>query len=121
MRNNQFNALTGAVTGSITGPTLDAGQWYGASFLAYFSATCAGTFYLQASNDSPPSGYNALVANSKWSPTNWISIPSQTAAVTGGGSALLTVSPCTYRWVRAQWTTGTGTGTINVQANVQSV
>jgi len=121
MRNNQFNVLNGAVTGDITGATIDTGQVFNASFHAYFSASCGGTFFLQASNDAPPSGYNALVSGTQWTPTNWVAIPNQTATITSGGAALLTVTNCCYRWVRAMYTHSSGTGTMNVQANIQSV
>ncbi len=101
-----------------TSETIDSNQLITASFTAFFGDTnAAGTFKLQASNDPTDKGYDAL--KSGFAPTHWADIPNQSATISSGASALLTIAQCCYRWLRAVWTsTGTGIQTIGVVADV---
>lgn len=112
MRNVNCNVLSASDHLSTNGHTIDSNQLVSASFHVYFGdATAAGTFKLQASNDPfndrpmfPPSGFE---------PTNWVDVPNQTASITAGASALLTIANCAYRWLRAVY--------LDTAAGVQTV
>lgn len=110
MRNVNTNCLTSTINQSVTGNTLDTNQWVAASFHAYFStAMAAGTLKLQASNDINTTQYNTQ----GFQPTNWVDIPNQSATITSGTSAILTVANSAYRWLRAIYTTSAaGTQTV---------
>lgn len=97
---------------SQTSGPLDSNQWVSVSFHAYFGdATAAGTFKIQASNDENNNNYNTQA----FQPTHWVDVPSQTASIASGASALLTISNCSYRWLRVVYTrSGGGSTTINV-------
>ncbi len=109
MRYVNTSVLSGSDSQTITGGKVDCNQLIAASFQAVFGDTQAtGTFKLQASNDL------ATTTAPNFTPTNWTDIPSQTATITAGASALLTLSQLVYRWVRAVWTpTSTGAQTIS--------
>lgn len=107
--------LSGHDNASHNGDTVDANQLVSVSFLATFgSSDAAGTFKLQASNDLCTYG-NLPAGGNTFQPTNWVDIPSQTASIASGASALLTISNCTYRWLRAVYTrSGGGAANKNV-------
>lgn len=121
MRNLNCIALSAADTASQNGPAMDTNQWIAASFQAVFGdATAAGTFKLQASNDTYNDRYN--YPQGTFTPTNWTDIPNQTASITSGGSAILTIPQCAYRWIRAVYTrSGGGSTTIIVNVNALSM
>lgn len=118
MRNINCNILTGSDASTINGIQVDANQLVSGSFHIYFGdVNAAGTFKLQASND--PCAYGNLAKD--FTVTNWVDIPSQTATITAGASALLTIANMTYRWVRAVMTITTpGATTVNVNMNALS-
>lgn len=109
MRNVCTTVLSAADNVSTNGTAIDSNQLVSASFQAYFGdALAGGTLKLQASNDLP-----ATTAVSPFTPTNWVDIPSQTATITTGTSALLTVGQMAYKWIRAVYT--------NTAAGVQTI
>jgi len=112
MRIVNVNVLNAADNQSTNGNTIDSNQLISVSFQAYFGDTqAAGTFKLQGSNDIYTAYYN--FPEGTFQPTNWTDIPNQSASITSGGSALLTINQSCYRWLRAPYTTtGTGTQTI---------
>lgn len=118
MRNVNINVASALANANISGSQVDANQLVSASFHAYFSnSQGAGTFKLQASNDIAPA--RNMTAIDGFTVTNWVDIPNQSANITSGTSALLTLSVCTYRWIRPTWTsTATGIQTIGVLADV---
>lgn len=108
------NCLTKADGATTNGSTLDSQLWVSASFQFYTGGTGdGGTFKLQASND--PYNANNMAAPANFQPTNWTDIPNQTAAIASGASAILTIANCTYRWLRAVWTSSGGSEAVNVQ------
>jgi len=118
MRHANFQALSGVDTGSVNGIQIDSNQLVMASFQAVFGDTSAvGTFKLQASND---------ICNDQYQPntfivTNWTDIPNQSASISAGGTALLTIDYCVYRWIRAVYVSASGgSSTVVVNANVLS-
>lgn len=117
LNTNVLSALDNLTT---NGGAIDANQLWSASFHAYFGDTnAAGTFKIQASNDSTALNYDALAAG--FTPTNWVDVPSQTATITSGGSALLTITDLSYRWLRAIYTTtATGAQTVTPIADTGS-
>lgn len=114
MRKLSQLVLSGADTGSVNGSQLDCGEWVSASFQIVFGdSTAAGTFKLQASNDIfQPGGQS-----SNFTVTNWTDIPSATATIASGASALITVNVMSYRWIRAVYTRASG-GSTTVSVNV---
>jgi hypothetical protein len=101
MRNVNVNVLSAADNVSTTGGKVDANQLISVSFHAYFGDShAAGTFKLQASNDVCP--YRNLALD--FTPTHWIDIPNQSASISTGTSALLTIAQASYRWFRAVYT-----------------
>lgn len=117
MKLNTFRCLSGNAASNINGNTVDASQVWSASFhLVPNGGTLAGTFKLQVSNDILTSGY--LPQN--FVPTNWVDLPNQSASVTGGAPAILTVDTMPYRWIRAVWTASSGTGTAACNVSVVS-
>lgn len=108
------NCLSSANGSSKNGDTMDAQLWVSASFQFYTASTGdGGTFKLQASNDPFTANYAAGQTN--FQPTHWTDIPSQTATIVSGASALLTIANCSYRWVRAVWTSTGGTDAVSVE------
>lgn len=113
MRNLVVNVLSAPSYSSTNGTQIDANQLVSASFQAVFGdTTAAGTFKLQASNDNP-SGVVPFTA------TNWTDIPTQSASITSGTTAILTIANMCYRWIRAVYTdTAAGVQTVVVHADV---
>lgn len=118
MRNLNFNCLSAVDTASQNGAQIDTNQWVSASFQAVFGdATATGTFKLQASNDvcPPQQSQNFTVVN-------WTDIPSATASIASGASAILSLANTNYRWIRAVYTRASGgSTTVNVTCNALSV
>jgi hypothetical protein len=114
MKNFNKNVLSALDSSNTNGSQIDFGQVVSASFHAYFGDTnAAGTFKLQASND-------VCTTNNlpNFTVTNWVDIPTQTASVASGASALLTLANNAYKWVRAIYTTtAAGVQTIAVTAD----
>lgn len=118
MRNINASVLSGVDTASQNGAQLDTNQWVSASFQIVFAdATAVGTFKLQASNDvCPPQ------QSSNFTVTNWTDIPSATASITAGASALISLANVNYRWIRAVYTRASGgSTTVSVTCNGLSV
>lgn len=118
MRRVNVNVLSAGDSLTTNGSTVDSNQLVSASFHAYFGDTnAAGTFKLQASNDTTPEGYDAL--QSGFAPTHWVDVPNQTANITSGAGAILTIAQSAYRWIRAVYTsTATGIQTVMPVADV---
>lgn len=105
MRQVNKQVLNGADTGTIDGIQIDSNQLVSASFQAVFGDTSAvGVVKLQASNDI----YQDRYQPGNFTVVNWTDIPNQTASITGGVSALLTVPQMSYRWVRVVYTAASG-------------
>lgn len=108
------NCLSSSNGSTKNGDTMDSQLWVSASFQFYTGGSGdSGTFKLQASND--PFTANYAAGQTSFAPTNWVDIPSQTASIASGASALLTVANSTYRWIRAVYTKSGGTDAVNVQ------
>lgn len=107
MRNVTTNVISAADNQNTNGTAINSNQLVSASFQAVFGDTqAAGTFKLQASND--------YELSPSFSPANWTDIPNQSASITSGGSALLTIGSMAYQWIRATYTsTATGTQTVH--------
>lgn len=96
------------------GTTLDTQLWVSASFHLFTAATAdGGTFKLQASNDIITAGYSPGATLP--AVVNWVDIPNQSATVTSGSAALLTIANCSYRWLRAVYTRSAGGDAVTVQ------
>lgn len=119
MKNVNCIALSAPDTASADGSQIDANQLVSASFAIIFGdATAAGTVKVQASNDICNDRYQA----NAFTVTNWVDIPTQTATITTGTSALLTIANMSYRWIRVVYTrTSGGSSTIVVNMNALSV
>lgn len=115
MRNFNKNVLSAGDSVTTNGDQIDFGQAVAASFHAYFGdSNAAGAFKLQASNDV--CNTNNLPA---FTVTNWVDIPNQSAAVTGGAPALLTIAQNAYKWVRCVFTpTSAGVQTVAPTADI---
>lgn len=101
MRNVNCNVLSASDNASTNGDKVDANQLVSASFHCFFGdSTAKGVFKLQASNDICNDRYQAA----NFTPSHWVDIPSQSANIVSGTSALLTIANCTYRWLRAVFT-----------------
>lgn len=109
MKNFNKNVLSAGDSLNTNGDQIDFGQVVSASFHAYFGDTnAAGTFKLQASNDVCITGNLP-----NFTVTNWIDIPNQSATITAGASALLTIAQNGYKWCRCTYTnTATGAQTV---------
>lgn len=94
---------------------IDANQLISASFHCITAGVDAqGSFKLQASNEVPSGGKSGPYAQLV-TVTQWIDVPNQSANVTAGGDALLTVAQMTYRWIRAVWTSTAVKASLIVQ------
>ncbi len=101
--------LSAVDTSSQNGPQIDSNQLISASFQTIFGdATAAGTIKIQASNDPAPTHYTA---QSNFTVTNWVDIPSATATITSGASSIITIPQLSYRWLRAVYTRSSGGST----------
>lgn len=110
MRYVNQTALSASDNASTNGPKFDANQLVSASFHCFFGDdTANGVFKLQASNDIYNNQY---MGQANFDPTNWVDIPSQSANITDGASALLTIPNMSYRWVRAVFEPGIGEQTV---------
>lgn len=112
MRNTPVNILSAADNQNTNGTAINSNQLVSASFQAIFGDTqAAGTLKLQASND--------YELSPSFSPSNWTDIPNQSASITSGVSALLTIASMSYQWIRAVYTTtATGAQTVHPVADV---
>lgn len=118
MRNVNATILSGADTGDVIGSQEDANQLIAASFQAVFGdSTAAGTIQIQASNDVAQLQYTSPTT---FIVTNWTDIPGASATITGGASALITISTMCYRWVRAVYTSASG-GSSTVVVNINAL
>lgn len=115
MRNVNASVLSASDNASTNGSQIDAGQLVASSFHAYFGdARAAGTFKLQASNTPGNVQSNTVAAN-------WVDIPNQSATISAGGSALLTIANMAYRWIRAVYTTTANFKQVQTVATVADV
>lgn len=106
---NLCETLVSAVDASVTvySAALDAQQLYALSAQAKFSsATLAGAFKIQASNDP-------LAA------TNWSDVSASSQTVASGALTLIPMQQLSYRWVRLAWVPSAGSGNITVTINAQ--
>lgn len=119
MRNVNTTVLSAIDTASANGSQIDANQLINPSFQIVFGdATAAGTFKIQASND---------ICNDRYQPatftvTNWTDVPSATATIASGASAIITIQNQQFRWLRAVFTrSGGGSTTVTVNMNAAGV
>lgn len=112
MKFTNCTVLSAPDNASANGIQIEASQLYAASFHAHFGDnTAAGTIKLQASNDL----CEVFYLPSTFTVTNWVDIPNQSATITSGASALLTLTTCTYRWLRVVYTSSSGgSTTVNI-------
>lgn len=114
-------AILGPISDTVSqnGAQIDSNQLISASFQAVLGDTsAAGTFLIQGSNDVAPLQYSS---STTFIVTNWTNIPSATASITAGGSAMITIASMCYRWVRAVYTSSSGgSSTITVNMNALS-
>lgn len=117
MKKVNVNVLLAASNASANGVQIDSNQLVSASFQAFFgNGDEAGTFKVQASNDIDTT---ASYINGDFVVTNWTDIPSQTASISSGATALLTVTVCSYRWMRVVYTrSGGGAANKNTTVNM---
>lgn len=117
MRNLNCNVLSAADNQTTNGIQIDSNQLFGMSFQAYFGDTqAAGTFKIQVSNDVAPIQYSS---NSTFTVSHWVDLPSATTPIVSGGSAIITVNPSSYRWMRAVYTTS-ATGAQHITATADN-
>src|SRR5690606_13121726 len=115
MRYVNVNVLSDLATDDINGDQIDSNQLISGSFhLVTSEATESGTFKLQASNDVPPNGKTGPNAG-QFVVTNWVDIPNQSASITSGGDAILTLAQMSYRWVRAVFDSTAAAAQLEVQ------
>lgn len=121
MRNINCIALSADDSVSSNGSAIDSNQLVSSSFQAIFGdATAAGTFKIQASNDTYNARYN--YPEGTFAPANWTDIPNATASIASGASAILLLGQMSYRWVRAVYTSSSGgSTTIIVNMNALSL
>lgn len=118
MRNLCSTVLSALSSANTNGTQIDSNQLVSASFHIFFSDTsAAGTFKLQASND--PCAFGNIAKD--FTVTNWVDIPSQTATISSGASAILTVPNMTYRWIRAVYANTAMTPIGNVTVNINAL
>lgn len=117
MRYVNFSLLNESDTGNVESDPMDCNQIVSASFHVYFNDVIAeGTVKLQASNDICDTQY----LPSQFTPTEWVDIPNQSASITAGASALLTIPQMSYRWVRVVFT-NTTPGESEIVCNVMAL
>lgn len=117
MRNVNCNVLSGSDASTQNGITVDSNQLINASFQAVFGdATATGTFKIQMSNDINTDRYQAF----NFTVTNWTDIPNASASITSGGSAVITLTEISYRWLRAVYTASSG-GSTTVKVNMNAI
>lgn len=89
----------------VTSVPIDLGDMHNYGITVLFSdASLGGTLTLQAGPDY----------------TNWITIPNSSQTVTAGANHVWNVSNAGgYRYVRAFWDAGAGTGTLTMKAIVK--
>jgi len=106
-------AGTSDASGNTTGLKISPAQWFGVSFMAYFSEnTAAGTIQIQFSNDNP-----AGQTEQNFVPTNWANVPGATATATvAAGASVVVYPPQGFfgRWYRITFTRTGGAGTFAV-------
>jgi hypothetical protein len=108
MRQVNQVVLSAVDTASQNGVQIDSNQLINASFQAVFGdSSAAGTFLIQASNDVAPLNYSGS-SSAQFVATNWTNIPNATATITAGGSAIISLSEMSYRWLRAVYTHSSG-------------
>lgn len=81
------------------------------------TGTVAGSLKLQASNDviniqSDPDGSGV---------TNWTDITGSTQAISGAGNGIYNVSSSIYKWLRAVYTSSSGTGNMTITVEAKGV
>lgn len=118
MRNVQKIILNDVDTATVTGGSINTGQWVSASFQPIFGdVTAAGTVKIQGSNDFSAGGTQMPIT-----PTNWSDIPNATSVIASGVGSMILIPNMAFQWVRAVYTrTGGGSSTIIVNANALSI
>lgn len=93
------------------GATIDSTSMLYASAQAIVTGTVTGTLILQFSND---------IVNPTNTPTpvNWSPIPSATVAIAGAGVYAIPATLLCYEYIRADYTSASGTGSIIVHTKV---
>lgn len=118
MRNLNKTILSAASNQTTSSTAIDTNQTIAASFHAFFGDTqAAGSIKIEVSNDIYNARYN--YPEGTFVPTAWTIL--STTSVASGASKLITVSPTSYRWMRATYAdTATGAQTITTVADVAS-
>jgi hypothetical protein len=84
------------------------------SFQASFTdGTAAGTLAIQVSDDP----YSLLPGNE--APLNWSTLPNGSATISSGATTLIGTQLLSYKWLRAEWTSTGGAGTLTVNTLMQ--
>jgi hypothetical protein len=96
---------------SKSGVVIDSDFLFYASAIAVTTGTAAGTLTIQGSNDAQPLPRDS---NGNFVPANWINIPLATVAVAGAGTYIIPKTDVCYAFIRARYTSVSGTGTISV-------
>lgn len=91
---------------------VDMEYFRGYTIQAYITGNAAGTIWLEGSTDPSVSdpAYTAL-------PTNWIQIKDTPKPIDSSTPYAVNAGQVYYSWVRAAWSTTTGSGNIIVRYN----
>lgn len=117
MRNVNCQVLFASSSASQNGIQIDSNQLVSASFQFVFGDTSSvGTCKIQASNDICNDRYQANL----FTVTNWTDIPNMSVSSVSGASQILTIPNCSYRWLRAVYTSTSG-GSTTVTSNMDAL
>lgn len=105
-----------AASGNVAGNYMPAEYLYSASVQAEMVGTAAGTLKLQASNDPVQVGTSGAPLGIT-APVNWSDIPAASAAISGTGTVLIPATQLSYSYIRATYTSTSGTGNITANVN----
>lgn len=96
--------IKSTLTAAGNSEVLKADQCFSVSLMAVGEGTLAGSIKLQFSND--PVDAEA--------PTNWVDIPTATVALTAAAKVGIAKIDVCYNWVRANFSSPTGTGSVTL-------
>ncbi len=116
MRQVNKEIINATDAASASSDQIDSNQLINASFQIAFGDThAAGTFKLQASNTV------GLVGPTTFPTPSWTDIPNQSATITSGTSAILSLSNMAFRWIRAVYTSTANYTQVNTVTTVADV
>lgn len=111
---NEILLSAGDASGNLTSNHGLLAGALGYSIQAIITGSPVGSLKLQGSNDPVP---NSSFLVPTYTVTNWTDIADSTEAVTGAGTIMYNVEGVYYNWVRAVYTSTSGTGTLTIQFN----